>query len=444
VVRAGGNGWSSCLPEGLSKLVEERCIWVGAMELATDEPVTPVSGPARADHLSARVLVRMHGAPLGYVGVPLHPEDTLPRRVRTAAESGLAESLSRHLNGHRRADNGGRSADWASQVTCPKAFRRSPGAGVSIVICTRDRPAGLQECLRSIQQVTYAPLEVLVVDNSPSDDATLRVVIEMAQDDPRIRYTCEPAPGLSNARNHGLAKAQFDLVAFTDDDVRVDPGWPAAMAAGFEADPEAACLTGLVASRSLETGPERYFDSRYPWGEAFEPQRYDLAAHRDPSRLYPFSAGIFGTGANFAVRRPVVERLGGFDPLLGAGAPARGGEDLDMFVRIILAGGRLCYLPSALIWHQHRADYDSLAEQLYSYGHGLGAYLAKRLMARQISATVFASGLGRFGVLAGRIRRASQASQAKTLGRRLAMTEARGILAGAHCYRRAVRQKRDQ
>src|SRR5215468_10336357 len=124
--------------------------------------------------------------------------------------------------------------------------------------------------------------------------------------DSRIRYVLERKPGLSNARNSGLAAASNDLVGFTDDDVRVDPGWASALVAGFAADPHTACVTGLVASRSLETAPERYFDSRYPWGEVFFPRRFDLAEHRDLSPGYPFIAGKFGTGANFAVRRSFI------------------------------------------------------------------------------------------------------------------------------------------
>ena len=271
-------------------------------------------------------------------------------------------------------------------------------------------------------------------------DDTRELVTALAEADARIHYTCEPDTGLSRARNHGLARAQFDLVCFTDDDTRVDPGWPSAVAAGFAADPETVCVTGLVASSSLNTGSERYFDSRYSWGEAFEPRRYDLIAHRHSSPLYPYSAGVFGTGANLAVRRSAVTGLGGFDPILGAGGPGRGGEDLDMFLRIILAGDRICYLPSSLVWHQHRSDMEALGEQIYSYGHGLGAYLAKHLISGGMPVVLLARGLRRAGVVLRRTHQASQAGQMRVGGRRLALTEARGALVGALCYGRAARR----
>jgi GT2 family glycosyltransferase len=351
----------------------------------------------------------------------------------------LAESLGQHARWDSSiAAEPDSSGEWAARAACPRHFAN--GAGISIIICTRDRTTGLRECLRTLQQVAYDPVEIVVVDNAPSSDATRQAVAAAAQDDPRIRYTCEPRPGLSRARNHGLALARFDLVAFTDDDALADPGWPSVLAAGFAADPEAVCVTGLVASCALDTRSQRYFDARVPWGEVFEPRQYDLVTHRHPSRLYPFRAGTFGTGANFAVRRDAVTRIGGFDPLLGAGAPCRGGEDLDMFLRLILAGGRICYLPSAVIWHRHRAETEALSEQIYSYGHGLGAYVAKHLPNRDLRNALASHGIHQASVLLARMRQATQESQLRAGGKRLALAEARGIMAGVVCYRRAARR----
>jgi GT2 family glycosyltransferase len=414
----------------------DTSIWVGQLDLDDSRPVAEVAGPLSDRHSEARVLIRAHGAPLGYVTVPAGPAETLTERARAVAQLELAESVQRHAQWDSTDDRG----EWAAQVACPRRFADVENPGVTVVICTRDRTPGLEGCLRTVQQVACDSLEILVVDNAPTGHETRDLVAALAVDDPRLRYTCEPKPGLSQARNHGLAAAKFDLVAFTDDDTKVDPGWPLALAAGFAADPEAVCITGLVASSSLDTGSERYFDSRYSWGEAFEPRRYDLVAHRHPSGLYPFSAGIFGTGANFAVRRDAVDRLGGFDPLLGAGSPGRGGEDLDIFLRLILAGGRICYLPSAVVWHQHRSDTEALSEQIYSYGYGLGAYLAKHLRGGQLPVVLLSQGLRRVGVVLRRMRQASEAGQMRAEGRQLAWDEARGVLAGALCYFRASRR----
>jgi hypothetical protein len=134
-----------------------------------------------------------------------------------------------------------------------------------------------------------------------------------------------------------------------------------------------------------------------------------------------------------------VHGLGDFDPILGAGGPGRGGEDLDMFLQVLLSGGRICYLPSSLVWHQHRADIEALSEQIYAYGYGLGAYLSKNLLNGKMPAVLLSRGFRQARVVLGRTRQASQASQMRVGGRRLLLTEARGVLAGALRYRLASR-----
>ena len=418
---------------------DRAAIWVGWLDLDSREPVVGSTGAATVHYARARIMVRYHKAPLGYVSIPVAPVGTLTLRAREAAGATLAAPLRAHLDADRLFETQSGARDWATMLACPRRFPVSGGPGVSIVVCTRDRASGLAACLRTLRMISFSPLEILVVDNAPTSWQTRDVTMAAAREDSRIRYTCEPRAGLSQARNHGLAHARFDVVAFTDDDTMVDPDWPCVIAAGFAADTETVCVTGLVASGVLDTGCERYFDSRYSWGEAFEPRRYDLAEHRHPSRLYPFRAGIFGTGANFAIRRDAIVRLGGFDPLLGAGGPGLGGEDLDIFLRIILAGGRISYLPAALIWHKHRASVAELAEQVFCYGHGLGAYLAKHMSSDQMRAQMVTWGLPQARVVSLRIRQASRDSQLRSRGRRLALIEVRGAVAGAWRYRRAAR-----
>ena len=409
--------------------------WVAVLDLDEGAQVTGVRGGIGPDHRQARVMVRMHRTPVGYVTIPIEPLDSLTERARLAAETNLAEALRRHAEW----DEPSAGSTWIGQAACPLHFPAADGAGITIVICTRNRPELLSDCLQTMESFSYRPLEIIVVDNASSGGETKEVVADFECDDSRIRYTCEPRPGLSLARNHGLAEARYDIVAFTDDDVIPDPGWPSAIAAGFSADPEAACVTGLVASSVLETGPERYFDARYQWGDVFVPCRYDLDAHRHPSGLYPFRAGIFGTGANFAVRRSAIGHLCGFDPLLGVGSPGQGGEDLDLFLRVILTGGRICYLPSALVWHRHRSDMRAVKHQIYSYGHGFGAYLSKRILSREMHATILWHGLHQVALILRRVQQASHASDLGPRGWRLALSEARGLAAGVVRYARARR-----
>jgi hypothetical protein len=75
--------------------------------------------------------------------------------------------------------------------------------------------------------------------------------------------------------------------------------------------------------------------------------------------------------------------MGGFDPYLGIGTPAVGGEDLDVFVRLVLAGHQIVYEPSALLRHAHRRDMRALERQVRGYGIGLTAMLTKHVLFSQ-------------------------------------------------------------
>lgn len=409
--------------------------WMGLLDLDRPGSAMGTAGPLRDDHVLARILVRLHEAPLGYISVPPQPAQSLVARARAAAEATLSLSISSHAGCEVESPSESGARDWASSTACPRRFPTSEGVGVTIAIATRNRAELLQDCLGAIQQIAYEPLEILVVDNAPSDSTTRDLVSDLSRGDPRITYLCEPGRGASAARNLALTSARFDIVALTDDDVLVDPGWVSALVAGFTADPEATCVTGLVAPSALENPFQRYFEYRYPDQGRFVSARYDMGQHRQPSRVYPFAAGLFGRGANMAVRRSAALKIGGFDTLLGAGALCRGGEDLDLFVRLILDGGRICYMPSAIVWHRHRENADALNEAVYFYGYGLGAYLSKHLSRRELRNGLLANALHLPGPQVARMKSASRTSQLGVRSARLAMSEACGLLAGLMGYR---------
>jgi GT2 family glycosyltransferase len=354
--------------------------WCGELELAGAPSVTgvrPYGGQPRA-----RVLVRVHGDPVGYVDVPAAGTGPDAAEVSRIGRERHASAIAAHL--------GAEGVRWApgDEVPAPAAgcpASATPDTEVTVVVCTRDRGEALTGCLERLAALTHPRLDLLVVDNAPTDDVTRRVVGSFAARDPRFRYVVEPRPGLSRARNRGLAEARGAVVAYTDDDVAVDPRWVQGLLRGFARRADVGCVTGLVATAGVDSPEEAYFDARAAsWSTRCEPELYDLAADARDDVLYPYSAGVFGTGANFAFDTAVLRALGGFDEALGAGAPTRGGEDLDVFVRVLRAGSALAYEPAALVWHHHRADHDALLRQLYGYGTGLTAYLTKCLLQRDV------------------------------------------------------------
>lgn len=416
-------------------------IWIGEVELGAPLEPTNVSRPPSGADATARLLVRLHRQVLGFVSIPLTGGEVDTDVLRAAICTQLAEPLRRHVE----RDGLELGPSWpATGIGGLDGCAHLSPAGteqlLSVVVCTRDRPGILATCLKLLQQLHYPNVEVVVVDNAPSTQESQECFTRLVGDDPRFRYVCEPAPGLSRARNRGLAEAKASYVAFTDDDVQVDPWWLEGIVAGFARDPEAGCVTGLVPPAELDDPAQQFFDRRYSWAAHLETRVFDLRGRGDESALYPYSAGIFGTGANFAVDRDLLIGLGGFDEALGAGTPAGGGEDLDAFVRVLRAGRSLVYEPSAVVWHVHRADARALRRQLFFYGVGLTAFLTKHMLDPHTAAEIAArvpEGLRR-----GR-RLWSPAEIGEPAPKVLILAEVAGMLAGPVAYLRGrVRLRR--
>jgi glycosyltransferase involved in cell wall biosynthesis len=325
------------------------------------------------------VVAGFQGEPLGYLTVPVDPSGPDLAAARRQARGRFAAEVAEHLAVEGLGEPGG--VPPRPTAACPN--RLQSGALVSVVVCTRDRSALLADCLRHLQALTHPHLEVLVVDNAPSDESTRKLVEGLAAADPRLRYVREPGPGLSRARNRGLAEARGEYLAYTDDDVAVDAGWIEGLLRGFGRGPDVACVTGLVATAGISGPAEEYFDARAAaWSTRCRPALYGFDGGPDAGPLHPYQPSLFGTGANVAFDRAFLQELGGFDEALGAGARTRGGEDLDVFVRVLRGGRSIAYEPAAVVWHHHRADQTALLHQMYGYGAGLSAFLTKCLLQR--------------------------------------------------------------
>ncbi|MHC5826244.1 MAG: glycosyltransferase family 2 protein, partial [Nostoc sp.] len=133
------------------------------------------------------------------------------------------------------------------QETCSQPV----SATVSVVVCTHNRPEELARCLRSLQNLSPVPQQIIVVDNVPNSDATRQLVAQFSG----IQYVLEPRPGLSVARNIGICHSIGDIIAFTDDDVVVHPNWIARLQQGFQ-NSRVMVVTGLMLPAELETEAE--------------------------------------------------------------------------------------------------------------------------------------------------------------------------------------------
>jgi len=239
---------------------------------------------------------------------------------------------------------------------------------VTIAVCTRDRPDLLQDCLTAISRLNSPVAEVLVVDNASRDARTRRVADRF----PFVRYVWEPRQGLDWARNRALWEATTRVVAYTDDDVLVHPGWVDGILRAYREEPSTAVVTGLVIPAELATPAQVYFEGRGGFGRGFRRRRFRAEACAGEGSAMDVGVGAAGAGANMAWLRDVALQLGGFDVALDVGTPSGGGGDLEMFFRAVSAGHLLVYEPTAVVRHRHRQTMAELAVQ--KRGDGSGNY----------------------------------------------------------------------
>lgn len=313
-----------------------------------------VAGP---EFTAARLLVTVGGVAVGQVAVPLHTGYASADAVRDAVLAELEAEIAR-------------APAPLPAVTTP----------ITVVVPTRNRPESLDRCLRSLLRTDHPQLTVLVVDNDPDNERSADVV--RSTGDERVSYLREARRGTSAGRNRGLTEAAArgaQFVAFVDDDVEVDPAWAGRMAAAL-AQPGVDCVSGPVLAAELATPAQLAADEALGWRKSFARRRFSLAEPPPDSAIFPFSPGLFGVGANTAVRTGPALAVGGFDTALGPGTRARGGEDCDFMVRLVLAGHTLAYEPSTYAWHHHRATGAELNEQMRGYTLGLGGLLTKIML----------------------------------------------------------------
>lgn len=232
---------------------------------------------------------------------------------------------------------------------------------VSVIICTRDRPQMLESALSWLAKAVPSECEVIVVDSASRTEATRDVASAAG-----VRYVRSDTPGLSIARNLGLASSARPLVVFSDDDCALDADFLQPLIAPF-ADPRVDATTGLLRDETDARGPAA-----------------------DPVTVLTRTIqGLdAGHGALMAFRRQTVIDRGAFDPLLGAGRHYGGAEDLDAMCRLLHTGGRVARVPASVVRHVNtRDDHDYVALNT-SYGLGLGAMCAKWLRGAPVDGLV--------------------------------------------------------
>ena len=217
---------------------------------------------------------------------------------------------------------------------------------LSLIIPTHNRSERLIAALESVirQDLPAADWECVVVSNNSTDDTVARFG-DFAARYPglNLRLVTEDGPGVSFARNRGIAETSAPLLVFIDDDERINPGFLRAYADFFDAHPDAVVAGGRIIAEYV-TGRPAWL-SKYTEMPIANPMDFGDAVR-------PFPAGRVPGGGNMAFRRSAALRYGGFDPSLGrVGRMLIGGEENDFFERLMRGGETCWYVPGAVMWH---------------------------------------------------------------------------------------------
>ena len=247
----------------------------------------------------------------------------------------------------------------------------------TVLICTYNRAERLAETLDSLAR-TVAPhlrWEVIVVDNN-STDCTRAVVRSRAAEYPvPLHYLFESRQGKSHALNLGLASTDADIVAFTDDDVRVPSEWLMAACQPL-LDDRTVDYTGGPVQPIWEIPCPTWVGrcSSELWGAlAILDYGADAFCFEDRQRV--------PVGANMAVRRSLTARIGGFYTGLGRrGGTLLGQEQAEFFYRSRAAGARGRYVPAMTL--EHHVPAHRLSREYFRrwwYWKGISRFLLEQL-----------------------------------------------------------------
>jgi glycosyltransferase involved in cell wall biosynthesis len=217
---------------------------------------------------------------------------------------------------------------------------------ISLISTLLNEAAGLNEMLAAIDSQTRAPDEVVIVDGG-STDGSLEILQAWANGRPEIRVESRRGANISAGRNAAIRLATGEVIAVTDFGCILDPGWLAALAAGFK-EAGADVVMGFYTP-----------DPRSRFERIVACLNLPDASEVDPDKFMPSSRSV-------AFRKTVWEKAGGYPEWLAIG------EDMYFNFRVLDTGARRVFAPDALVRWRLRPDLRSTLRQYFRYGEGDG------------------------------------------------------------------------
>jgi O-antigen biosynthesis protein len=247
------------------------------------------------------------------------------------------------VDGHRAEKQSAQCSVRSTPTSTVHTLTTAHSPQISVIICTYNGTATLRPCLESLQRLRHTSFEVLLIDDGSTED-----IASIAADFPAVRYIRQEHAGLSAARNLGMREACGEILAYTDDDCLADEDWLGHIAAGFDDPQWMAC-----------GGPN------IPPAPRNEAESIVAAAPGAPAHVMLNDAEAEHLpGCNLTIRKAALEAIGGFRE-----AYRTAGDDVDVCWRLREAGGRLRFMPGAMVWHHRRRSFSAYLRQQRGYGH---------------------------------------------------------------------------
>lgn len=212
---------------------------------------------------------------------------------------------------------------------------------ISIILCTYNRCLSLQHVLESLQTMNDLPhgtWETIVVDNNSTDKTKSTVARFAGRGKGTIRYIFEARQGKSHALNTGIGAAKGDILAFTDDDVLIDPNWLPNIMKKFDHHDCVGVGGKIIPVISGKKPSWLAMDTHTPFMNVLG--SFDLGEECCELKVPTY-------GANMAFRKEVFRKHGLFRVDLGPR-----GEDTEISLRLLARGEKLMYAPDAIVYHR--------------------------------------------------------------------------------------------